>query len=144
MKDENPFLFIPNSEQITFNDNQLKFPEKRILYRNDRNERFGLTLSYEYQWKKQLKIYIEKIDENSLADLDGHFQVGDEIIRINNRAFSNRDQAIELISQHSFLILEIIPSKVDFRFRFFSKEFLRFVSVCQSKIFSNRINQNRR
>ena len=109
---------------------------KIILHRPNRYERFGLTLSYEYQSSNQLKIYIEKIDENSVADLNGNVQCGDEIIRINNHSFSNRDQAIQLIYQYSYVILQVIPSKVcnPFLLFYLKRIFSKFVNRRYSPI----------
>ncbi|UJR38602.1 hypothetical protein I4U23_031267 [Adineta vaga] len=83
-----------------------------ILYRHNPNQQLGLTLSYGITTEYQTNIYIEKIENDSIADRQGEFQCGDQIIQINNEKVYNREQAIELIQGISLLIFQIIRFQV--------------------------------
>ncbi|UJR38600.1 hypothetical protein I4U23_031265 [Adineta vaga] len=52
------------------------------------------------------------IENGSIADRQGEFQCGDQIIQINNEKVFNREQAIELIQGISLLIFQILRFQV--------------------------------
>ncbi|CAF0956300.1 unnamed protein product [Adineta steineri] len=96
-----------------------------ILYRHDPNVQLGLTLCYGITSQSTTNIYIEKVEEKSLAGRQGELQRGDQIIKINNQRVNNREQAIDLITGVSLIILQII------RFQFIGRDFSRITPLTE-------------
>lgn len=79
-----------------------------ILLRKNFNEKFGLILNYELVSPALLRVFIEQIDKNSLADFQGKLQCGDQIIEINHVKINSRQQLLNIVKNNLEISLKIV------------------------------------
>ncbi|TWW61529.1 E3 ubiquitin-protein ligase PDZRN3-B [Takifugu flavidus] len=73
--------------------------EEVDLYRDNIQEKLGLTICYRTDDEDEAGIYISEIDPNSIAAKDGRIREGDKIIQINGVEIQNREDAVALLTR---------------------------------------------
>ncbi|XP_030585926.1 E3 ubiquitin-protein ligase PDZRN3-B isoform X3 [Archocentrus centrarchus] len=75
--------------------------EEVDLYRDNIQDKLGLTICYRTDDEDEAGIYISEIDPNSIAAKDGRIREGDKIIQINGVEIQNREDAVALLTSES-------------------------------------------
>uniref|UniRef100_H3CPH4 PDZ domain containing RING finger 3b n=1 Tax=Tetraodon nigroviridis TaxID=99883 RepID=H3CPH4_TETNG len=73
--------------------------EEVDLYRDNIQDKLGLTICYRTDDEDEAGIYISEIDPNSIAAKDGRIREGDKIIQINGVEIQNREDAVALLTR---------------------------------------------
>ncbi|KAK6321645.1 E3 ubiquitin-protein ligase PDZRN3-B-like isoform X2 [Coregonus clupeaformis] len=72
--------------------------EEVDLYRDNIQDKLGLTVCYRTDDEDETGIYVSEIDPNSIAAKDGRIREGDRIIQINGIEIQNREDAVALLT----------------------------------------------
>uniref|UniRef100_A0A915I480 PDZ domain-containing protein n=1 Tax=Romanomermis culicivorax TaxID=13658 RepID=A0A915I480_ROMCU len=104
-----------SNELYDITDDQLQNLEYEeiTLYRPSRNTKLGLTLWYENDGDMETNIFVSKIENGSLVDLDGRMHAGDQILQICGMDVHTKNQAVELLTHCNrvakFLVARSLP-----------------------------------
>ncbi|XP_029317922.1 PDZ domain-containing RING finger protein 4 [Cottoperca gobio] len=72
--------------------------EEVELFRQNSQEKLGLTLCYRTDDEEDTGIYVSQVEPNSLAARDGRIKEGDRILQINGCEVQDREKAVALLS----------------------------------------------